>query len=61
MFKDKTIRLQSMLLMICSFPFLPEAIRSHILQGTQEKNRRLSDGYDFEDSYLSLCSHSRLC
>ncbi|XP_015777414.1 PREDICTED: uncharacterized protein LOC107355354 [Acropora digitifera] len=25
-----------------------EAIRSHILQWSQEKNRRLSDGYDFD-------------
>ena len=27
---------------------LSEAVRSHIIQWAQEKNRRLSDGYDFE-------------
>lgn len=31
--------------------FATEAIRSHILQWSQEKNRRLSDGYDFEVIY----------
>ena len=28
--------------------FFLEAIRSHILQWSQEKNRRIADGYDFE-------------
>ena len=34
--------------------FFTEAIRSHILQWSQEKNRRLSDGYDFD----VICPHS---
>ena len=34
--------------LITRYFFAPEAIRSHILQWSQEKNRRLSDGYDFE-------------
>ncbi|RMX47841.1 hypothetical protein pdam_00025942, partial [Pocillopora damicornis] len=35
----------------CSIPeigFGREAIRLHILQWSQEKNRRIADGYDFE-------------